>query len=295
MPILNYYWTNIIGNSDKKRIDSQSPTSGIEVKSDISYADDDTWQHYLDVYLPENADKPLPVIIDIHGGGWMYGTKEINKYYNMVLASKGFCVFSINYHLVPESSVAVQLQDCMLAFKWIKGHASEYGGDLNELYVTGDSAGGFLAAHSVMLNNSRFLRDVFDTVSPELSIKALALTSPVCYMDDKGFVGFYTKQILGKEYKHSRYNGYVNLDTALSHSSLPPTFLVTSDGDMPAKKATFKAYEDLEDSKVPCKLKYLPDKELLHVFSVTNPFSEISVSVIDEMIAFFKESKTLTV
>lgn len=288
MPILNLYWTEIIEKNDGKRISQQKPPEKVEVFSDIPYVGDGKWQHCLDVYRPEESDFPLPVIIDIHGGGWMYGKKEINKHYNMVLASKGFTVFSINYHLVPEVTVDVQLQDCMLAFQWIKKNAKQYGGNLKSLFVTGDSAGGFLAAYSVLLNNSERLREVFSTASPQLKVKALALTSPVCYMDTPDIVGLYTRQILGKNYKNSPYRDYVNLDRALKESSLPATYFVTSGGDMPARKATFKAYEDVEDMHVECKLRYKPDKKLLHVFSVTDPYAPESVDVIDEMLAFFR-------
>ena len=221
----------------------------------------------------------------------MYGTKKINKYYNMVLASKGHTVFSINYHLVPEKDVGAQLQDCMYAFEWIKRNAGEYYGDLGELYVTGDSAGGFLAAFSTMLNNSESLREIYETVSPELKIRGLALTCPVCYMDMGKVVGLYTKQILGKDYKNKKYKGYVNLDKALKLSSLPPTYLITCGGDMPAKNATFKAYEDLKDAGVKCKLKYLPDKKLMHVFCITDPFSAVSEDVNCDMLKFLKENK----
>lgn len=289
MPVLDLYWTNIIEKGDGKRIAGQTPPENVTVFSDIPYVGDGKWQHLLDVYRPEGTTEPLPVIIDIHGGGWMYGKKEINKHYNMVLASKGFTVFSINYHLVPEVSVDVQLQDCMQALCWIKKNAKEYGGDLKNLFVTGDSAGGFLAAYAVMLNNSEKLREVFSTASPKLKIKALALTSPVCYMDTPDIVGLYTRQILGKDYKKIPYRKYVNLDKALEEANLPATYFVTSGGDLPARKATFKAYEDMEDCGIECKLRYKPDKKLPHVFSVTDPYSPESVDVIDEMLSFFRK------
>ena len=291
MPLFGKFWSTFVEGNDQKRIDSQTPPEGVKVVSDLQYVDDGKWQHQLDVYYPENADKPLPVIIDIHGGGWMYGTKRINKYYNMMLASKGHCVFSINYHLVPEKDVGTQLQDCMLAFEWMKKNAKDYFGDLNELYVTGDSAGGFLAAFSTLLNNSAELREAYDTVSPALKIRGVCLTCPVCYLDISGTVGVYTRQILGKDFKSRKYAKYVNLDKALRLGEMPPTYLITCGGDMPAKNATFKAYEDLEDAGVKCKLKYLPDKKLQHVFCITDPFSPVSEEVNNDMLKFWQENK----
>lgn len=290
-PLLLKYWELCVDGNDQKRIDSQTPPEKVKVYSDLSYIDDNKWQHQLDVYTPEENTAHLPIIIDIHGGGWMYGTKKINKYYNMVLASKGYTVFSINYTLIPEAEIETQLQECMLAFEWIKAHASEYNGDLNELYVTGDSAGGFLAAFSTLINNSDKLADVFDTVSPRLDIKGVSLTCPVCYLDTNGITGIYTRQILRKDYKSKKYSKFVNLDKALEISKMPPVYLITCGGDMPAKKATFKAYEDLEDNGVKCKLKYLPDKKLQHVFCIVDPFSPVSDEVNSDMLKFLKDNK----
>ncbi len=290
MPLLSKYWEVFVEKSDQKRIDSQTPPEKVKVVSDISYIDDGKTEHLLDIYTPEESGGLLPVIIDIHGGGWMYGTKEINKYYNMTLASKGYAVFSINYTLVPQADIAKQLCECMLAFSWIKEHAEEFGGDLGRLYVTGDSAGGFLAAFSALLNNSRALREIYGTVSPELDIKGVGLTCPVCYMDVKSVTGVYTKQILGNEYKSKKYKGFVNLDDALKLSSMPPVYLITCKGDLPAKNATFKAYDDLRDNGVKCKLKYLPDKKLGHVFCIIDPFSPISDDVNNDMLKFLKDN-----
>lgn len=290
-PLLLKYWELCVDGNDQKRIDSQTPPEKVKVYSDLSYIDDNKWQHQLDVYTPDENTAQLPIIIDIHGGGWMYGTKKINKYYNMVLASKGYTVFSINYTLIPEAEIETQLQECMLAFEWIKAHASEYNGDLNELYVTGDSAGGFLAAFSTLINNSDKLADVFDTVSPKLDIKGVSLTCPVCYLDTNGITGIYTRQILSKDYKSKKYSKFVNLDKALEISKMPPVYLITCGGDMPAKKATFKAYEDLEDNGVKCKLKYLPDKKLQHVFCIVDPFSPVSDEVNSDMLKFLKDNK----
>ena len=65
----------------RKRIALQRPTPGITQVTDIAYLPDGHRGHLLDVYYPEGTAEPLPVVIDIHGGGLMYGYKELNKYY----------------------------------------------------------------------------------------------------------------------------------------------------------------------------------------------------------------------
>ena len=70
----------------------------------ILYGEEPAWQ-VLDVYRPGNAagDK-LPVIIDVHGGAWVYGDKERYQYYCMNLAQMGFAVVNFTYRLAPSSS-----------------------------------------------------------------------------------------------------------------------------------------------------------------------------------------------
>ncbi len=68
----------------------------------ICYGEDKKWQ-MLDVYRPKDKkDEILPVIVSIHGGGWVYGDKERYQYYCMNLAERGFAVVNFTYRLAPE-------------------------------------------------------------------------------------------------------------------------------------------------------------------------------------------------
>ena len=78
--ICKVHWKKV-KKSDTKNIASQTEPEGIKRICNIPYIDDGNPLHLLDVFYPENTSEKLPVIIDIHGGGWMYGTKEINKYH----------------------------------------------------------------------------------------------------------------------------------------------------------------------------------------------------------------------
>ena len=73
-PILNKNWENTAKN-DAKRIASQTEPEGLVKILDIPYIDDGEKAHLLDIYYPEVTTEKLPIIIDIHGGGWMYGYK----------------------------------------------------------------------------------------------------------------------------------------------------------------------------------------------------------------------------
>ena len=62
---------------------------GVRRIDDLSYGPDPKW-HLLDLYLPENVEGKIPVIINVHGGGYCYGTKETYQFYGLNLAAHGF-------------------------------------------------------------------------------------------------------------------------------------------------------------------------------------------------------------
>ena len=292
IPLLQKFWANV-EKDDNARIAGQTPTPGVTSVLDVPYSDDGTWQHTLDVYYLENADQALPVIIDIHGGGWMYGTTKINRHYDMYRASLGYTVFSINYRLVPDATVGDQIADCMAALGWIAAHLGDYPCDARNVYLSGDSAGGYLAAHTAVVNTSAELQTVYGVQPSGLTIRAVGLVSPVPFLEPKDPTDLYYRQIRGADYKNSAYYGLVNFDRIIIMGKMPPTFLVTSHGDIVAHRATQKTYRVLKENGVPAQIvdwkKANNGKQLLHVFAVTNPEFPESVKTIDLMLAFFQK------
>ena len=119
--------------------------SGLKTPEDIvrfdniSYGSDEKW-NLLDVYRPR--DKAVyPVIIIVHGGAWVYGTKETYQFFGMNLAQHGFGVVNYTYRLAPEHKFPAQLKDTNAAVKWTLECAGEYGLDASRLALIGDSAG----------------------------------------------------------------------------------------------------------------------------------------------------------
>lgn len=290
--ILALFWGNT-KRQDDKRIATLKMPDGIYESNDHRYINDLNKYHKLDVYYPEGTTEKLPVIIDIHGGGWMYGDKELNKPYCLSLAKRGNVVFNMSYRLFPNATPDEQLRDISKALKWIYDNLDNYPCDKNSICLTGDSAGGMLAFYTAMLSVSEELRKAYGTDDFKLKFNAVGLTSPVPYMDDGSVISVYTKHILGgKSYKKQRWSAFVNADKAIALGKMPPTFLVTSSGDTVAMAQTKKTAELIESSGTPCLLldwdKY-EGKDLPHVFSVIYPDSEPSSKTIDEMLSFFKK------
>ena len=109
-----------IKKGDDQR-DAGLPTQIPEVErfDDISYGEDPKYQ-ILDVYLPKNkTSAKLPVIVNIHGGGWIYGTKETYQFYCLAMAKEGFAVVNANYRLAPDVVYPGELDDINRVFHWV--------------------------------------------------------------------------------------------------------------------------------------------------------------------------------
>ena len=115
---------------------------------DILYGKNKAWQK-LDVYRPKKAKGKLPVIISVHGGGWVYGDKERYQYYCMDLAKRGFAVVNFTYRLAPDYKFPSSIEDTNSVVKWVLKNAEEYQLDTDHVFAVGDSAG----AHNLSLYN----------------------------------------------------------------------------------------------------------------------------------------------
>ena len=86
--------------NDRKRDEGLTTPEEILRFDNISYGPD-PWWHLLDIYRPKASEGKLPVIIDVHGGGWVYGDKNLYSHYCMDLSRRGFAVVNFNYRLAP--------------------------------------------------------------------------------------------------------------------------------------------------------------------------------------------------
>ena len=289
--ILAAFWQNT-KKQDDKRIATLTPPEGVFESVNHEYLSDGHIYHKVDVYYPEGTTEKLPVIVDIHGGGFMYGDKELNKIYNLTLAKKGYTVFNMSYRLYPEVTMKQQLQDIMECLKWISENLDRFPCDKDNIFVTGDSAGGMLSFMTAMLTESADLRSIYETADAPIRFNAVGLTCPVLFMDDGSFSSHYTKIMLGKDYKNQRWGKFVNMDEVIKMGTLPPTFLLTASGDILTRAQTRKGAALLREKGHPCQLmdfeKY-EGTDLPHVFPVLHPESEISNRAIDEMLHFFNK------
>ncbi len=118
---------------------------GTRVEKDLVYARVGRRELHLDLYLPEKAKRPLPVVCWVHGGGWKSGSKEGGGP-AVALVARGYAVASIEYRLSGEAKFPAAVADCKAAIRWLRANADKYGLDPKRFGAWGSSAGGHLVA-----------------------------------------------------------------------------------------------------------------------------------------------------
>lgn len=142
---------------------------------DIVYGTDPLQK--LDVYLPEVRTGLLPVILMIHGGGFMRCDKHDFHLYPMFYAlERGFAVVAMNYRLSPKVVYPEHLSDVYAVLDWLSLHADEFGLDRKNVYLWGSSAGGHLALMAGM-KREHACALAYDRLD-EIEIRAIAALCP---------------------------------------------------------------------------------------------------------------------
>ena len=127
--------------------------SGIHIDKDIAYSDyslDTTGDIYVREDLLAKGEK-LPVVLNIHGGGFVMGDKKYRYGISSWWADKGYIVYNISYRLSPDVYFPENLVDLADALNYLKVLAEKYPMDLSKLVITGDSSGGYSAAYLTAL------------------------------------------------------------------------------------------------------------------------------------------------
>ena len=146
--------------------------NSISVEKDVVYNDTLPDVCTLDIYCPplKGRDK-YPVLVDVHGGGWITGDKYWRRGLNRAFADMGLCVISPNYGLSPRFKYPECVNHLFDCFKWICDHAEERRLDLDNVLITGDSAGGQLACLVLAIQNNAEVKARIGAVDSPLRFK----------------------------------------------------------------------------------------------------------------------------
>ena len=284
-PILDKNWENT-GKMDAKRIASQTEPEGLVKILDIPYINDGEKAHLLDIYYPEGTTEKLPVIIDIHGGGWMYGYKEINKNFCLKLAEKGFLVASINYRLAGNVLFDDQIRDIFASLKWLNENLKDYPADTDNIFLAGDSAGGHFSCVTTAVNLNKDMQEDFGVPYCGFDFNAVAAVCPaVDLLSPNLLMNVNVPILLGDKWRKSKFKKYLDVNQIIS-KDFPPFYVNTARNDF-LKKQCYKLKDILERNNIEHKFHDF-DKPLSHVFNVVDPFSKYGDQANTEIAEFFK-------
>ncbi len=117
----------------------------------ITYHIASNQENKLDLYVPRGADGPTPVLMYIHGGGWVGGTKESSVLRILPYLEMGWAVANVEYRLGAVARAPAAVEDGLCALRWVIRSAGQYNLDVSRIVTTGNSAGGHLALTTGMI------------------------------------------------------------------------------------------------------------------------------------------------
>ena len=288
MSLQSYLFRRGAGKADRIRNAATEHPAGVVCMDNLRYGPEES-AHLLNVYFPEGTTDPLPTIVSIHGGGYVYGDKEVYHHYCADLARRGFAVVNFNYRLAPKHKFPAPLEDTNRVMKWLTVCAKKYHMDPDRVFLVGDSAGAQLASHYAAIWANREFASHFSFRVPDLRIRAIGLN---CGMYDVlallrgGNLGL-KRDYLGP--KPDPSDPRLDVLSAIG-PGYPPADLITAQNDFLRENAQPMAdFLTSQGLEARCKIYGTPEqKHIAHVFHVDIRNPE-ATEANDAQCAFFRQ------
>ena len=205
---------------------------GVERLRDIAYGPGGRRQR-LDVYRPREPGTGRPVLLQVHGGAWVFGRKD-NQGLPLMneMVRQGWVCIALNYRLSPKATFPDHLIDCKLALRWIREHVAEHGGDPAFVAVTGGSAGGHLAALVALTANDPRYQPGFEDVDTSV-VAAVPFYGAYDFLEHNGVrvetvrnPGFVGKWVMKSSPRDAPLDWQRASPIRQVHADAPPFFLL---------------------------------------------------------------------
>ena len=233
MSIISSYIRHNFAKGDRKRDAGLSTPADIQRYDNILYGTDKKRQ-VLDIYRPAGSSGLLPVIVSVHGGGWVYGDKELYQFYCMSLARRGFAVINFTYRLAPEFRYPAQIEDTDSVIRWLLANGRDHGLDTDNVFAVGDSAGGhLLSVYAAMLTDPQYAARYDLSLADGFRFRAIALNCGVYHQDmPKNRLARHfslLNNLLPKGWTEEDVKALDSYDKI--SAGYPPTYVMSSNGD----------------------------------------------------------------
>ncbi|OLS40746.1 alpha/beta hydrolase [Bacillus sp. MRMR6] len=245
----------------------------------------------LRIYRPKLNNETLPVLLWIHGGGYVLGSVEDNDELCMNFVKEARCVVvSVDYRLAPENPYPAPIEDCYSALKWIADHAKSLNIDSNRIGVAGASAGGGLTAAVTLLARDRqypslcFQMPLYPMIDDRNNTpSANEIKEGLVWNQKTNEAGW--RMYLGALYGSDDIPSYAAPARAENFSNLPYTYTCVGQLD-PFRSETLTYVSKLAEAGVDVEFHLYPGA--YHGFEVLNPATEVSVRAVTEYIQAVK-------
>ena len=246
---------------------------------------------YMETFKPVHSGAgKLPVIIDIHGGGFVREDRRFRRQYLTAMASRGFLAFGFDYILSADTSIRRETKNICSVLDVVCKRMKDFNTDPERIFMTGDSAGAYLALYIAAMQKSEKLCSVIGCRPPELDITALGLHSGMFYIDryDPGgwLLSTHICAMSKKDIEFRRKYIVPECDEVIKN--LPPVFLSTSRGDI-INDYTLSYHQALRRAGKKSHLVYKGSNDLMHAYASILPYRSESIDVLDNMTLWFEE------
>ena len=270
-------------------------SKSLEVKNDITYESSILNNNKLDIYYPKDVNKKMPVIMWIHGGGYIANSKETVKNYMMTLANEGFVVVNIDYALAPKYKYPSQITQCNEALKCVWDNIERFNGDRENIFIGGDSAGAQMASQlGAIISNEKLAEEM--NLKPSISnsgLRGVILFCGLYNMDTVRATKFpgiqtYMQCLTGvKDFEH--YKRIDELSTIKNITpNYPSTFLTVGDVD-PFVDQGKELAASLRDKGVKVTSRFFENRSLWHEYQFKFSLPE-SRETFKSVVDFLKEN-----
>ena len=249
----------IIRQASTLQSNSPAPNFGtiqlnVAVAQNIVY--DEIENSVMDIYYPKDVEGPLPVVVWLHGGGYILGDKETTKEYAMRLASHGYLVANVNYALAPEHKYPTPVVQANQALKYLNSNAAKYGGDMDRLFLGGNSAGAQIVSQIAAITSNERLAKTMG-IKPAIENEQLRGVLLFCSIYDMKtvretgapFLETFMWSYTGMQY----FENYPRIDELSTVKQItpeyPPVFVSVGDAD-PLESQSIELIKALENNGV---------------------------------------------
>ena len=238
----------------------------------------------MDIYIPSAAvTRPLPLAIYVHGGGLTSGDKaDISPIFLNALASAGYAVASVNYHLAPLYKYPAQIKDVKCAIRYLRANAQSYGLNGSEIFAFGTSSGGELVALAALTGpHSQF------DIGPYLN-ESSSLTAAVDMFGPTNLTSYSSYSDTLRVFGNNQTDMVLASPTHFIAANSPPIMIIqgVDDTNVPESQS-IQFYEKLTAAGDQTQLILVQNMGHMFVQAGSEPISPSLGQIAQDMVSFF--------